>query len=199
LAASERNEEQRADWREPMKQWEAKPLLGGDESGSNIALTPLYARAPKGQRASETLPRNRGKKTTVIASLTLEGIGASRIIEGAANGAAFEASVEPMLAPSLQKGQMVVLDNLGVHKSARVRQLLEEKGCQVPFLPAYSPDFSPIEEAFSKLKTGLRRRQARTREALEEAIAPELLPITSPDAQGWFEHGGYPCSEQRMS
>jgi transposase len=182
-----------------MKQWEAKQLVVVDESGSNIAWTPLYAPAPKGQRATETVPRNRGKKTPVIASLTLEGIGASRIIEGAANGAAFEASVEPILAPSLQKGQIVVLDNLRVHKSAGGRQRIEEKGCQLRFLAAYSPDFSPIEEAFSKLKTGLRRRKARTREALEEAIAQALLTITSPDAQGWVEHWGYPCSEQRMS
>ena len=115
-----------------------------DECGSNIALTPLYARAPKGQRAGDSVPRNRGKNTTLIASLTVEGIGASMIIEGAANGVAFEAYVEHMLVPSLQKGQMVVMDNLRVHQTARVRQLIEEKGCQLRFLPAYSPDFSPI-------------------------------------------------------
>lgn len=199
LAASERNEEQRADWREHRKQWEAKQLVVVDECGSNVALTPLYARAPKGQRATDSVPRNRGKNTTLIASLTLQGMGASMIIEGAANGAAFEAYVEHILAPSLQKGQIVVMDNLRVHKSARVRQLIEEKGCQLRFLPAYSPDFSPIEEAFSKLKTGLRRCKARTREALEEAIAQELLTITSQDAHGWFEHCGYGASAQRMS
>jgi transposase len=177
-----------------MKGCEAKQLVVVDECGSNVALTPLYGRAPSGQRATDSVPRNRGKNTTLIASLTLEGIGASMIIEGAANGAAFEAYVEHLLVPSLHKGQIVVMDNLSVHKTARVRQLIEEKGCQVWFLPAYSPDFSPIEEAFSKLKTGLRRRKARTREALEEAIAQELLTITSQDASGWFEHCGYMCS-----
>ena len=196
MGASERHEEERTGFREHMKECEAKQLVVVDECGSNIALTPLYARAPKGQRARDSVPRNRGKNTTLIASLTIEGIGASMIIEGAANSMAFEAYVEHMLVPSLQKGQMVVMDNLRVHKTARVRQLIEEKGCQLQFLPAYSPDFSPIEETFSKLKTGLRRRKARTREALEEAIAQELLAVTSQDARGWFEHCGYVCSSK---
>jgi transposase len=182
-----------------MKECEAKQWVFVDECGSNIALTPLYARAPKGQRATDSVPRNRGKNTTLIASLSVEGIGASMIIEGAANGAAFEAYVEHILVPSLQEGQMVVMDNLRVHKTARVRQLIEEKGCQLWFLPAYSPDFSPIEEAFSKLKTVLRRSKARTRETLEEAIVQALLTVTSQDAHGWFEHGGYFSSEERMS
>jgi len=182
-----------------MKECDPKQLVVVDECGSNIALTPLYARAPKGQRATDSVPRNRGKNTTLIASLSLEGVGASMIIEGAANSAAFEAYVEHILVPSLHQGQIVVMDNLRVHKTARVRQLIEDKGCQLRFLPAYSPDFSPIEEAFSKLKTGLRRRKARTREALEEAIAQELLTVTSQDACGWFEHCGYVCSQQRMS
>ena len=182
-----------------MKECEAKQWVFVDECGSNIALTPWYARAPKGQRATDSVPRNRGKNTTLIASLSLEGIGASMIIEGAANGAAFEAYVEHILVPSLQEGQMVVMDNLRVHKTARVRQLIEEKGCQLRFLPASSPDFSPIEEAFSKLKTVLRRSKARTRETLEEAIVQALLTVTSQDAHGWFEHGGYLSSEEMMS
>jgi transposase len=173
-------------------------LVFVDECGSNIALTPLYGRAPKGQRATESVPRNRGKNTTLIASLSLEGIGASMIIEGAANAVAFEAYVEHILGPSLVKGQIVVMDNLRVHKSARVRQLIEEQGCHLLFLPAYSPDFSPIEEAFSKVKAFLRRMKARTREALQEAIAQALLTVTSQDAHGWFGHCGY-SSEERES
>lgn len=182
-----------------MKECEANRLVFVDECGSNIALTPLYARAPKGQRARDSLPRNRGKNTSLIASLSLEGIGASMIIEGAANGAAFEAYVEHMLVPSLQKGQMVVMDNLCVHKTARVRQLIEDAGCHLWFLPAYSPAFSPIEETFSKVKTLLRRTKARTREALEDAITQALLTVTSQDAHGWFEHCGYLAAEERMS
>ncbi len=161
-----------------MKERETSQFVFVDECGSNIALTPLYARAPKGQRATDRVPRNRGKNSTLIASLTLEGISASMIIEGAANGAAFEAYVEHILVPSLRRGQVVVMDNLRVHKSAQVRQLIEEAGCQVLFLPAYSPDFSPIEETFSKVKAHLRRSKARTREALEEAIAQALLTVT---------------------
>ena len=196
LAASERNEEERARFREQMKECDPKQLVVVDECGSNIALTALYARAPKGQRARDSVPRNRGKNTTLIASLTLEGIAASMILEGAANGAAFEAYVEHILVPSLHKGQIVVMDNLRVHTSARVRQLIEEKGCELHFLPAYSPDFSPIEEAFSKLKTSLRRAKARTREALESAIAEGLQRITAQDARHWFTHCGFAVGSQ---
>jgi transposase len=168
-----------------------------DECGSNIALTPLYARAPKGQRARGSVPRNRGKNTTLLASLSLEGIGASMIIEGAANAAAFEAYLEHFLVPSLHPGQIVVMDNLSVHKGARVRQLIEDKGCQLLFLPAYSPDFSPIEETFSKIKAFLRRAGARTHEALEEAICQALETVTSQDAHGWFRHCGYLPPEEK--
>jgi transposase len=182
-----------------MKERETSQFVFVDECGSNIALTPLYARAPKGQRATDRVPRNRGKNSTLIASLTLEGISASMIIEGAANGAAFEAYVEHILVPSLRRGQVVVMDNLRVHKSAQVRQLIEEAGCQVLFLPAYSPDFSPIEETFSKVKAHLRRSKARTREALEEAIAQALLTVTPRDAHGWFRHCGYLPPQERQS
>jgi transposase len=113
------------------------------------------------------------------------------IIEGSVNAAAFEAYVEHILAPSLEAGQIVVLDNLSAHKGARVRQLIEERGCELLFLPAYSPDYSPIEEAFSKLKTFLRRGGARTHEALQEAIGQALETVTSQDALGWFAHCGY--------
>lgn len=176
---------------------EAKRLVFLDETGSNIALTPLHARAPKGERARSSVPRNRGKNITLIASLSLEGVGASMILEGAANAAAFEAYVEHVLVPSLQQGQIVVMDNLRAHKGARVQRLIEERGCQLLFLPAYSPDFSPLEETFSKIKAFLRRTGARTREALQEAIAQALLTVTSQDALGWFRHCGYVPVEER--
>src|SRR5581483_7757219 len=106
--------------------------------------------------------------------------------------AAFAVYVEQILAPSLRPGQIVVLDNLSIHLGPRVRQAIEGRSCRLLFLPAYSPDFSPIEEAFSKLKTYLRRVGARTREALQEAIAQALDLITAADARGWFTHCGYP-------
>src|SRR5579859_6974328 len=191
LAASERREEERVRWREQMKEVEAKRLIFLDECGSNIALTPLYARAPKGQRAHGSVPRNRGKNTTLLASLSLAGIGASMIIEGAVNAAAFEAYVEHILVPSLSDGQIVVMDNLSAHKGVRVRQLIEARGCEVLFLPAYSPDYSPIEETFSKVKAFLRRVGARTHEALQEALGQALETVSVQDALGWFTHCGY--------
>lgn len=199
LGASERNEQDRARWREQIKEVDAKRLVVLDECGSNTALTPRYARAPRGHRARGSVPRNRGKNTTLLASLSLEGIGASMIIEGAANATAFEAYLQHLLIPSLRSGQIVVMDNLSVHKGARVRQLIEDKGCQVLFLPAYSPDLSPIEETFSKIKAFLRRAGARTREALEEAICQALQTVTSQDAHGWFRHCGYLPPEEKTT
>ena len=191
LGASERREEERAKFREQRKEVDARRLVVVDECGSNIALTPLYARAPKGERAHGSVPRNRGKNTTLLASLSLTGVGACLIIEGAVNTQVFEAYVEHIQAPSLSAGQIVVLDNLSVQKGARVRQLIEARGCERLFLPAYSPDCSPIEETFSKVKAFLRRVGARTHEALQEAIGQALETVTAQDALGWFTHCGY--------
>ena len=190
LGASERREEERAGWREQMKQVDARRLVVVDECGSNIALTPIYGWAPKGQRVHGSVPRNRGKNTTLLASLSLSGIGACMILEGSVNTLSFEAYVEQILAPSLSAGQIVVLDNLSAHKGARVRQLIEARGCELLFLPAYSPDYSLIEETFSKLKAFLRRVGARTHEALQEAIGQALETVTAQDALGWFTHCG---------
>lgn len=112
-------------------------------------------------------------------------------VEGGATKAMFEAYIELVLAPSLSPGQTVVMDNLSAHKGERVRELVEGRGSEVLFLPSYSPDFSPIEEAFSKLKALLRKEKARTKEALVEAIGRALDAITPEDAQGWFGHCGY--------
>ena len=163
-----------------------------DETGSQIAMTPLYAYAPRGQRAVGKVPRNYGASMTLMASLSLSGMGEAFLLDGAADAAAFEVYVEQLLAPSLHAGQVVILDNLSIHLGPRVRQAIEAKGCRLLFLPAYSPDFSPIEEAFSKVKSVLRRTGARTREALQEAIAQALDLITAQDARGWFLHCGYP-------
>ena len=128
-----------------------------DECSTNIALTRLYARSPRGERAYGKAPRNWGKNVTLIASLSTEGMGAAMSVEGATDGVVFETYVEHFLAPVLEEGQIVVMDNLQVHKSRRVEELIEGAGAEVLFLPPYSPDFSPIEEAFSKVKGILRR------------------------------------------
>ncbi len=187
----ERKEAERSQWREQTQELDASKLVFLDESGSNIALTRLYARAPKGKRAQGSIPRNRGKNLTLMASLSLRGMGEALILDGAANTEVFEIYIEQILAPSLQPGQMVIMDNLSIHKGKKVRQLIEARGCQVLFLPPYSPDLSPIEEAFSKIKAFLRRVGARTREALQEALEQALLTITETDASGWFRHCGY--------
>ena len=155
-------------------------------------MTPVYAYAPRGQRAIGKVPRNYGATMTLLASLSLSGMGEALMLDGAADAAAFEVYVEQLLAPSLKPGQIVILDNLSIHLGPRVRAAIEAKGCRLLFLPAYSPDLSPIEEAFSKMKTVLRRQGARTREALQEAIAQALTLITAHDARSWFTHCGYP-------
>jgi transposase len=191
LVASERDEATRAAWREQERQLESEHLVFVDECGSNIALTRLYGRAPRGQRATGSVPRNYGANMTLMASLSLQGMGEALVWDGSADAAAFESYIEQVLAPSLRRGQIVVMDNLSIHQGERVRQAIQAKGCRLLFLPAYSPDFSPIEGAFSKLKASLRQVAARTREALFEAIAQALPTITQEDALGWFTHCGY--------
>jgi transposase len=162
-----------------------------DETGSHRGMTPAYARAPRGERAYGRAPAQRGTNVTLVAALSLAGIGAAMTLTGALDRDACEAYVRDLLVPTLRPGQIVIWDNVRAHQGAAVRALIEGRGCRVLFLPAYSPDFSPIEEAFSKLKTFLRRAEARTREALEAAIAAALATITAQDARGWFAHGGY--------
>lgn len=118
-------------------------------------------------------------------------------VVGSTKKEVFEAYVEQMLAPALRPGQIVVLDNLAAHKGERVRRLVEARGCELLFLPPYSPDFSPIEEAFSKVKALLRRSAARTRGALVEAIGRALDAVSERDARGWFAHCGYAVGAQR--
>jgi transposase len=163
-----------------------------DEMGTNTSLYPRYAYSPKGRRAYAQAPRNRGANTTLLASMSLEGMGPCLAVEGATTATVFEAYVEKVLAPSLRCGQIVVLDNLNAHKSERARKLVEGAGCQLLFLPPYySPDFNPIEEAFSKIKGLLRKAQARTRQALIEALGVAISAVSARDARGFFEHSGY--------
>jgi len=169
-----------------------------DECGTNITLAPLYGWAPKGERAYGKAPRNWDKNVTLIASLCAEGIGAAMSVEGATDGAAFETYVEHFLVPTLKNGQVVVMDNLQAHKSSRVKDLIEGVGASVLFLPPYSPDFSPIEEAFSKIKNIMRKAQARTHERLVEALGRALDAVSWRDVVGWFSHCGYYVSDQSL-
>jgi transposase len=177
---------------------DAQQVVFVDEMGTNISLCALYAWAPKGQRAHCWVPRNRGANTTVLSSMTLEGMGPSLVVEGATTSEVFETYVEQVLAPTLRSGQVVVMDNLNAHKGERIEELIEERNCELVYLPPYSPDFNPIEEAFSKIKGLLRKVEARSREALVEAIGAAISAVTASDARGFFEHCGYGTPVQSL-
>jgi transposase len=166
-------------------------LVFVDETGTNTAMAPRYAWSRRGTRANARAPRNPGPNTTLISALSLDGIGPAMVVEGATTTEVFEAYVRQVLVPSLRPGQIVILDNLSVHTGERIRRWIENAGCRLHFLPAYSPDFNPIEWAFAKLKSGLRRAMARSRDALLAAIAAGLAAITTADARGWFYGCGY--------
>jgi transposase len=192
VGATERDEWLRAAWRVTLARTvDPRRLVFVDEMGTNTSLSAMYGYAPKGRRAYTQVPRNRGANTTLLASMSLEGMGPCLAVEGATTARVFEAYVEQVLAPTLRCGQIIVLDNLGAHKSERARELIEGRGCQVLFLPPYSPDLNPIEEAFSKIKGTLRKAGARTRQALIEALGVAISAVTAMDARGFFEHGGY--------
>jgi len=188
----ERDEFLRAAWRvEVSAKLAADRFVFVDEMGSNISLSPLYGWSRVGERLRAKAPRNWGENVTLISSMTLSGMGPSVAVAGATTRAAFEAYVEQALAPSLRPGQVVVMDNLSAHKGERVRELVEGAGCELRYLPPYSPDMNPIEEAFSKEKGVPRKAQSRTREALIEAMGLALASVSPSDARGFFGHSGY--------
>jgi transposase len=190
--ATERDEFLRAAWRVMVAQ-EVDPgrLVFVDEMGLHTSLAPLYGYSRKGERVRLKVPRNRGKNTTVLASMTLRGMGETMAVEGSTDRDVFDAYVEHALAPTLEDGQVVVMDNLPAHKPKRVRGLIESRGCELVYLPAYSPDLNPIEEAFGKIKGMVRRAGARTKDALLEVLGEALSAVSARDARGFFEHAGY--------
>ena len=192
MGASERDAFLRAAWRVVVSgRLDARRFVFVDECSTNTSLSPIYGWSRRGQRVCFEAPRNRGANVTLLASMTHEGMGPSLAVEGSTTKAVFEIYVEWVLAPSLKPGQIVVMDNLSSHKGSRVKELIEGKGCELMYLPAHSPDLNPIEEAFAKLKVLLRKAEARTREALLEAMGRALDAVTASDARGFFEHRGY--------
>jgi transposase len=156
-----------------------------------LALTPLYGRAPRGQRAVGSTPINYGQNVTLIGALGSDGLDALLMIEGATDGEVFRAYTERILCPTLAAGDIVIMDNLGAHKVSGIREAIEGCGAKLIYLPPYSPDLSPIEACWSKLKQALRAAGARTRRKLERAIKRALETITESDALAWFAHCGY--------
>ena len=199
VGASERDEFLRYAWRAIVAgSLGAERFVFVDECSTNTSLRPLYAWSRRGERAPCSAPRNWGKNVTLLSSITLSGMGPSLAVEGATTRAVFEAYLEEALAPSLPSGQVVVMDNLSAHKGGRVRELLEGRGCELLYLPTYSPDLNPIEQAFSKLKGLLRGAEARSRAALIEAMGRALGTVTATDARGFFRHCGYRTAAQLL-
>jgi transposase len=191
LGAAERDEAARRTFREVMRALVVEDVVVVDESGTRIGMVPLYGRAWRGSRVYDTTIRNYGHQIALLAALTVHGIQAAMTLPGAVDRPAFEAFIEKVLLPTLRPGQIVVMDNLSSHKSRRVEELLTQAGCRLLFLPTYSPDLSPIEEAFSKLKAFVRRCRCKTVPALIQAIGRGLQAITAADARGWFAHVGF--------
>jgi transposase len=199
VGVSERDELLRCAWRTTVAgSIGADRFVFVDECSTNTSLRPLYAWSRRGERAPCSAPRNWGKNVTLLSSITLSGMGPSLAVEGATTRAVFEAYLEEALAPSLPSGQVVVMDSLGAHKGGRVRELVEGRGCELLYLPTYSPDLNPIEQAFSKLKGLLRGAEARSRAALIEAMGRALGTVTATDARGFFRHCGYRTAAQLL-
>lgn len=192
LRAAARDEDARAAWREQAAALDPAALVFVDETSTNTAMTPRTARAPRGQRAVGSAPRNHGPHVTLLAALTPDGVGPAMALPGALDGPAFALYAERVPAPALRPGQVVVLDNLSAHKNDDARKAVEAAGGRLLFLPAYSPDFNPIELAFAKVKPALRRAAARTPDDLLAATAAAIDAVTASDARGYYAHCGFP-------
>jgi len=154
-------------------------------------MTRLYGRAPTGARVVGHVPQNYGQNVTILGALGVCGLHAVMTVEGATDTAVFRAYVKQVLGPTLTPGDIVVMDNLRAHKAVGVQQAIARRGARLLYLPPYSPDLSPIEPGWSKVKTALRKAKARTRASLDKAIAGALVMVTPSDARGWFRHCGY--------
>lgn len=155
-------------------------------------MTRRYGRAMPGVRVADAIPRNAGRNVTILGALSCYGMSAVMTVEGPTDAAVFRTYVARMLAPTLRPGDIVVMDNLSAHKVSGIAEAITAAGAKLVYLPPYSPDCSPIEECWSKIKAKLRRLKARTREALEQALVKALNTISNSDARGWFTHCGYP-------
>jgi len=191
LAASERVEADRRAFRRRVARLDRRRFIFTDETGFHVALTRTYGRAARGERVNQSVPRNHGKGVTLIGSLGLRGLLAPLSIEGAIDTVAFDAYVRQMLVSELRPKDIVLLDNLPVHQASQVEQAVAAVKAEVLWLPSYSPDFSPIENCWSKVKTLVRGRQPRTPKELNTALQGALKAVTLNDIDGWFRHCGY--------
>ncbi|MGN6031728.1 MAG: IS630 family transposase [Thermomicrobiales bacterium] len=191
LIATEQDAARRSAWQAEQPTLDPDDLVFLDETSTQTNLTRTHGWAPKGERLVAAVPRNHGPNLTCLAALTAIGMGPSLVFEGALDGAIFTQWITEALVPTLRPGQIVILDNLSVHKVVAAREAIEAAGCQVRFLPAYSPDFNPIEQIFSRLKAHLRAVAARSIPALTTAIGEALNAVTAEQARATFRHAGY--------
>jgi len=187
----ERVEQARKEWLEKAQDIDPRRFVFLDETGTNLGMTRLYARAEGQARAHGSAPKNQGQNVSVIGSIRLDGEITAMNFPGSLDGEAFHVYAKEILAPTLRPGDVLVMDNLSVHQNKRACNVIEACGAEILFLPPYSPRLNPIEECWSKVKTILRTIAARTSEALDDGITYALNAITPSDAQGWFEHSGY--------
>jgi transposase len=174
-----------------MLRWAIRKLVFIDESGVNLSQTRTEGRAPRGERVIDHVPGRRWETHSIIAGLRTTGIVAPMVIPGAMNTDSLRVWVQTVLAPELRRGDIVVWDNLGIHTDPDVAAAIVARGARLEFLPPYSPEFNPIEEAWSKMKGILRAAKARTVDTLVQAVGEALEAISPTDCHGWFKHAGY--------
>ena len=199
LKASEQKREDiansRDEWQKFQEAVDARRLVFLDESGLKTNMTRLYGRARKGNRCLDSAPCGHWETVTILSSIRLDGRTESLVFEGAVDRKMFDAYIKEGLAPTLRPGDIVVMDNLSAHKSQQAREVIRMQQAEMLFLPAYSPDFNPIEKMWSKIKQVVRGIKPRTEEELFAATATALDAITAHDAQGWFNSCGYTASQ----
>ena len=196
MRAAERNNYKRGWFRRRARRLSQRRFIFVDETAVDTAMTRRYGRAPRGERAHDSAPRNYGTHTSVIGALGLRGLVATLAVEGAVDAEVFNVYAEQVLGPRLRRGDVVVLDNLTAHRASRIEEVAEARGARVLWLAPYSPDFNPIEQCWSKIKAFLRGAKARTAGALDEALAQAIGLVTKSDIRGWFKHCGYSLAHE---
>lgn len=196
MRAAERNNYKRGWFRRRARRLRQRRFVFVDETAVNTAMTRRYGRAPRGERAYDSAPRNYGAHTSVIGAMGLRGLVATLAVEGAVDTLCFDAYAEKVLAPRLRPGDVVVLDNLAAHRASRIEEVAQSRGARVLWLAPYSPDFNPIEQCWSKIKTYLRGAKARTEGELNKALAQAIGLVTKADIRGWFKHCGYSLAHE---
>jgi transposase len=196
MRAAERNNYKRGRFRRRARRLSRRRFVFVDETAVNTAMTRRYGRAPGGERAVDSAPRNYGAHTSVIGAMGLRGLAATLAVEGAVDTLCFDAYAEKVLAPRPWPGDVVVLDNLTARRASRIEEVAESRGARVLRPAPYSPDFSPIEQCRSKIKAYLRGAKARTEDELDKALAQAIGLVTKADIRGRFRHCGYSLARE---